>query len=109
MNIQIRSKEIKINDATKAKIDSEIESFTKFSLNITSVEVFITKVKDTVSVEYNITIAKQSPVIINESDKQLEVAIDRASSRAAEVLGKLHSKVVDHKKSSIKDMEVIDS
>jgi len=109
MNTQIRSKEIKINDATKAKIDAEIENFTKFSLQMTSVEVIITKVKETVSVEYKITIAKQSPVIINESDNQLEVAIDKASKRALEVLGKLHSKVVDHKKSSIKDMEVIDS
>jgi len=109
MNTQIRSKEIKVNDATKAKIDAEIEGFEKFSLQITSVEVNVTKVKDTVGVEYKIIIAKQTPVIINENDTQLEVAIDKASRRATEILGKLHAKVVDHKKSSIKDMEVIDS
>ena len=109
MSTQIRSKDIKINDATKAKIDAEVEGFTKFSLQITSTEVVITKVKDAVAVEYKIIIAKQKPVIINENDTQLEVAIDKASKRAAEVLGKLHAKVVDHNKSSIKDMEVIDS
>ncbi len=109
MNVQIRSKEIKVNDATKDRIEAGVNDFEKFSLPITSTEVIITKVKNTVGVEYKILIAKQAPVIVNENNEQLEVAVEKASKKAMEVLGRLHEKVVNHNASSIKDMEPLEN
>ena len=109
MNVQIRSKDITLNDATKAHIQGAIDSFTKYSLEITTINANVTKEKQGVNVEFDIHVAHNTPIVINQGDKSLDAAIDLAIDRATKALRRLHDKVVDHKKTGVKDLEVADA
>ncbi|MCK9491978.1 MAG: ribosome-associated translation inhibitor RaiA [Sulfurimonas sp.] len=109
MGVQIRSKDVKLSDNNKALIESAVEGFRKYSLDITSVNVMVKTEKKGISVEFDIRIAHNEPVIINQSDEDLETAIDLASERTLKALRRLHTKIVDHGKMSIKDLEALDS
>jgi len=107
MNVQIRAKDITLNDATKAHLESAIDAFTKFGLDITSVNTTVAAEKKGVNVEFDIHVAHAQPVVINQSDDVLDAAIDLAIDRATKALRRLHSKMTEHK-GSIKDVETIE-
>jgi len=109
MNVQIRSKDVTLNANTKAHIESAIEAFKKFNLEITTVNTTIVAEKKGVSVEFDIHIAHAQPVVINQSDDVLDAAIDLAIDRASKALRRLHTKMVDTKKGSLKDLETVDA
>jgi ribosomal subunit interface protein len=109
MNLQIRAKDIKLTDNTKAHIESAIEAFRKFGLDITTINCNIMAEKKGVNVEFDIHIAHAQPVVINQSDEALDAAIDLAIDRASKALRRLHTKVTEHKNSSLKDLETIDA
>ena len=109
MNVQIRAKDVKLNDNIKAHIESAVDGFSKFTLDITTVNFNVKAEKKGVSIEFDIRIAHSEPVIINQSDDNLEAAIDLAIDRATKALRRLHTKIVDHKTSSIKDLETLDA
>jgi putative sigma-54 modulation protein len=109
VSTRIRAKDVKVHDGVKAHIDSAIESFKKFGLEITSVNVNIAKEKKGVSVEFDIHIAHATPVVISQSDEDLDTAIDLAIDRASKALRRLHTKVASHKgETSVKDLELIE-
>ncbi len=107
MNVQVRAKDITLSANTRAHIESAIDGFKKFSLDITSVNVNLIAEKKGVLVEFNIHIAHAEPVVINQNDDNLEAAIDLAIDRASKSLRRLHTKVVSHKNDSIKDLETV--
>lgn len=109
MNVQIRAKDITLQTNTKAHIEAAIESFKKFSLDITTVNVNLKTEKKGVEIEFDIHIAHSQPVVINQTDDDLDVAIDLAIERASKALRRLHDKVISHKATSIKDVEVIEN
>jgi len=109
MNVQIRAKDLTLNANTRAHIESAIEGFKKFSLDITSVNVNLKAEKKGVLVEFDIHIAHAEPVVINQNNDNLDAAIDLAIDRASKALRRLHTKVVSHKNASIKDLETIDA
>lgn len=109
MNVQVRAKDITLNANTKAHIESAIEAFSKFGLDITSVNVVVATEKKGVSVEFDIHIAHAKPVVITQNDDVLDAAIDLAIDRASKALRRLHTKVADTSKTSIKDLETIDA
>jgi ribosomal subunit interface protein len=104
MNVQIRAKDITLHDNIRAHIESAIDGFSKYTLDITTVNVNIKAEKKGVSIEFDIHIAHCEPVIINQTDDNLDAAIDLAIDRASKALRRLHTKVVDHKKTSVKDL-----
>jgi len=106
MNVQLRAKEITLNEHTKEHINAAIEQFSKYGLDITTVNVVLGKEKNGVNIEFDIHIAHNQPVVINQADSDLDVAIDLAIDRANKALRRLHDKVTSHKVSSIKDIEV---
>ena len=108
MNVQIRAKDVTLNDATKAHLESAIETFTKFGLDITTVNATVAAEKKGVSVEFDIHVAHAQPVVINQSDDVLDAAIDLAIDRASKALRRLHTKTTEHK-GSIKDVETLDA
>jgi len=108
MNIQIRAKDIALNDNTKAHVEAAIEAFKKYSLDITSVNCAIAAEKKGVSVEFDIHIAHAQPVVINQSDDVLDAAIDLAIDRASKALRRLHDKVISKQATSVKDLETLD-
>ncbi len=109
MNIQVHSKEITLGASTRAHIEAAVESFKKFSLDITTVNVNLKAEKKGVAVEFDIHIAHAQPVVINQADDDLDSAIDLAIDRATKALRRLHDKVVSHKADSLRDMEVVEN
>ncbi len=107
MNVQIRSKDISVNDHTHAHLSAAKEQFLKYGLEITTANTYIAKEKEGVSVEFELHIAHQSPIIIKQDDQDLDAAIDIAIDRTSKALRRLADKVKDHKhQTSVKDLEV---
>ena len=109
MNVQIRSKEIKLTQSLNDHISAAVENFKRYHLDITTVNVMISKEKKGVGVEFDIHIAHAQPVVINDTDEDLDAAIDLAIERANKALRRLHDKMKDHNTSSIRDMEVAEA
>ena len=106
MNVQVHAKGITLQSNTRAHIESAIESFKKYSLDITTVNVNLTAQKKGVNVEFDIHVAHAQPVVINQSDDDLDSAIDLAIDRATKGLRRLHDKVISHRGESLKDMQI---
>lgn len=107
MTVQIRSKEITLTPHLNDHIATAIENFKRYHLDITTVNVMISKEKQEVGVEFDIHIAHAQPVVISDMDNNLDTAIDLAIERANKALRRLHDKMKDHHTSSIRDMEVV--
>jgi putative sigma-54 modulation protein len=108
MTLQIRAKSITLTEHTRAHIQGAVDAFKKFGLDITTVNVAVTTEKQGVGVEFDIHIAHAQPVVINQTDDDLDTAIDLAIDRATKALRRLHTKIASPQKSSIKDLEVIE-
>lgn len=109
MNVQIRAKGLNLNDQTKAHVEAAVDAFTKFQLDITTVNVNLVAEKQGVSIEFDIHIAHAQPVVINQSDDNLDAAIDLAIDRASKALRRLHTKVIEKQATSVKDLETLDA
>jgi putative sigma-54 modulation protein len=109
MNVQVHAKDVTLHSNTRVHIESAIESFTKYSLDITSVNVHVKAEKKGVSIEFDIHVAHAQPVVISQTDDNLDAAIDIAIDRATKALRRLHDKVVSHSNGSVKDLETLDS
>jgi len=109
MNVQVHTKDITLQSSTRAHIESAIDSFTKYSLDITSVNVHVKAEKKGVNIEFDIRIAHAQPVVISQTDDNLDAAIDLAIDRTTKALRRLHDKMVSHKAASIKDLETLDA
>jgi len=108
MNLQIRSKDITLDENTKNHIGSAVEAFRKFSLDITSINCVVAAEKKGVTVEFDIHIAHAPAVVINQHDNDLSAAIDLAVERASKALRRLHDKLTSKPKTSLKDVEVLE-
>jgi putative sigma-54 modulation protein len=99
---QIRTKDITLSENQKAHLDSVIEGFKKYSLDITRIIANITKEKNGVHVEFELNIAHNEPVIINEIDEEFDVAVDKAGKRVEKALRRLHDKIKSPKHESLR-------
>ena len=109
MNVQIHAKDITLQSSTRAHIESAIDSFTKYSLDITSVNVHIKTEKKGINIEFDLRVAHAQPIVISQADDNLDTAIDLAIDRATKALRRLHDKVVSHQSGSVKDLETLDA
>jgi len=109
MNLQIRSKDITLNDVTKSHIENAVEAFRKYSLDITTINCTVVAEKKGVMVEFDIHIAHSQPVVITQKDDALDAAIDLAIDKGTKALRRLHDKVTSHQKGSLKDLETLDA
>ena len=109
MIVQYRAKDINLSDANKAHIEAAVEKFKKYSLDITRVMCNVMAEKAGVTVEFEIHVAHNAPIIITEHDKDLDAAIDLAVDRATKALRRLHDKVKDHKAPSLKELAAEDA
>ena len=109
MNVQIRTKDLTLDAQTRSHVESAVDAFSKYQLDITTVNVRLVAEKKGVSVEFDIHIAHAQPVVINQSDDDLDTAIDLAIDRASKALRRLHTKVIEKQAVSVKDLEVLDA
>ena len=99
---QIRTKDITLSDVQKEHLDRVIDDFKKYSLDITRIIANITKEKNGVHVEFELHIAHNEPVIINEIDEKFDVAVDKAGKRVEKALRRLHDKIKSPKHESLR-------
>jgi ribosomal subunit interface protein len=104
MTVQIRAKEITLTPHLNDHIAAAIENFKRYHLDITTVNVIIKKEKQDVAVEFDIHIAHAQPVVISDTDHNIDTAIDLAIDRANKALGRLHDKMKDHHATSLRDI-----
>ncbi len=109
MTVNIAGRHITISDHNRQHIEAALESFTKYQLDITTVNVVVSEVKNGVNVEFDMHIAHANPVVINQSDKDLDTAIDLAIERATKALRRLHDRVISHGNESLKDLEIAEA
>lgn len=109
MNVQIRAKDITLNANTRSHIELAVDNFTKYQLDITTINITVAAEKKGVSIEFDMHISHAEPIIINQSDDNLDAAIDLAIERATKALRRLHDKVVSKQTGSVKDLETLDA
>lgn len=108
MNVKIRAKDITLNDNLRSHIETAIEEFKKYQLDITTVNVVVAAEKKGASVEFDIHIAHSQPVVINQTDDSLDAAIDLALERVLKALRRLHEKIIEKSATSVRDLETLD-
>lgn len=106
MNTPIRTKDITLTERTREHVQRAKEQFMKYGLDITTINVLISKVKNGVEAEFDIHIAHNSPVVITQQDNDLDAAIDIAVERANKALRRLHDKIKSHRGPGLKGLEV---
>ncbi|OCL93010.1 ribosome hibernation-promoting factor, HPF/YfiA family [Arcobacter porcinus] len=101
MNTSIVGRHIKLTDAIKDYVNSSIESFEKYNLDIISVTSTITadekQSKKAFTFEFTLNIANIDTVVVRQKDKDLYAAIDIAVDRVSKVLRRHNDKITAHK------------
>ncbi len=106
MNTPIRTKDITLTEKTRQHIQDAKAHFMKFGLEITTINVMLSKEKNGVKVEFDLHIAHHAPIVVSQEDKDLDAAIDIAVDRVNKALRRLHDKVKSHRGPGLKDLPV---
>lgn len=106
MNVNITGRRVTLSDHNRQHIEVALDSFTKYQLDITTVNVVVSEIKNGINVEFDMHVAHANPVVINQGDKDLDAAIDLGIERASKALRRLHDRVVSHGHESLKDLEL---
>ena len=109
MNTPIRTKDITLTDITREHIQKAKEQFMKYGLDITTINVLLSKVKNGVEAEFDIHIAHNTPIVISQQDADMDAAIDIGillGDDDRRVVRRLHDKLKSHRGPGLKDIEV---
>lgn len=109
MNTSIVGRHIKLTDAIKEYIDSSVNTFKKYNLDIISVTSTIStdekQGKKAFIFEFTLNIANIDTVVVKQKDKDLYAAIDIAVDRVSKVLRRHHDKISTHKAVKFSEIE----
>ncbi len=101
MNTSIVGRHIKLTDAIKDYVNSSINAFEKYNLDIISVTSTISadekQGKSAFTFEFTLNIANIDTVVVKQKDKDLYAAIDIAVDRVSKVLRRHNDKITAHK------------
>ena len=97
-----------LTDAIKDYINSSIEVFKKFNLDIISVNSIISQEekhgKKAFSFEFTLNIAHLDTLVVKQKDKDLYSAIDIAVDRVSKALRRHHDKIAAHKATKLSEV-----
>ncbi|MEA1914853.1 MAG: ribosome-associated translation inhibitor RaiA [Campylobacterota bacterium] len=100
MNTSIVGRHIDLTDAIKNHIESSIEVFDKYNLDIISVNSIISKEekhgKHAFSFEYTLNVAHLDTIVVKQKDKDLYTAVDIAADRVSKILRRHADKIKAH-------------
>lgn len=112
MNTSIVGRHITLTDDLKAHIESTIETFKKYNLDIISVNAVISKEqkhgKNVVTFEYILNIANIDTVVVKQKDKDAHTAIDIATDRVSKILRRHADKIKAHDATKLSDVAIIE-
>ena len=108
MNTSIVGRHIELTDSIKDYINSSIEAFRKYNLDIISVNSIISQDekhgKKAFSFEFTLNVAHLDTVVVKQKDKDLYAAIDIAVDRVCKVLRRHHDKIAAHKATKLTEV-----
>ena len=108
MNTSIVGRHIELTEPIKEYINSSVEIFKKYSLDIISVNSIISQEekhgKKAFSFEFTLNIAHLDTVVVKQKDKDLYTAIDIAVDRVSKVLRRHHDKISAHKATKLTEV-----
>ena len=108
MNTSIVGRHVDLTDAIKDYINSSVEVFKKYNLDIISVNSIISQDekhgKKAFSFEFTLNIANLDTVVVKQKDKDLYAAIDIAVDRVSKVLRRHHDKIAAHKATKLTEV-----
>ena len=108
MNTGIVARHIDLTDSIKDYINSSVEVFKKYNLDIISVNAIIAQDekhgKKAFSFEFTLNIAHLDTVVVKQKDKDLYAAIDIAVDRVSKVLRRHHDKIAAHKATKLTEV-----
>ena len=109
MNTSIVGRHVDLTDAIKDYINSSVEVFKKYNLDIISVNSIISQDekhgKKAFSFEFTLNIAHLDTIVVKQKDKDLYAAIDIAVDRVSKVLRRHHDKIAAHKATKLTEVE----
>ncbi|RBQ29928.1 ribosome hibernation-promoting factor, HPF/YfiA family [Aliarcobacter vitoriensis] len=110
MNTSIVGRHINLTDAIKDYINSSVEVFKKYNLDIISVTSTISadekQGKKAFTFEFTLNIANIDTVVVKQKDKDLYAAIDIAVDRVSKVLRRHHDKIASHKATKLSEIVI---
>jgi len=110
MNISIVGRNITLNEELKLHIQSTIDTFKKYNLDIISVNAIISQEekhgKNTITFEYVLNVAHQDSIVVKQKDKDLHNAIDIATDRVCKILRRHADKIKSHNKTKLTEVVI---
>ncbi len=108
MNTGIVGRHIELTDAIKDYVNSSVEIFKKYNLDIISVNAIIDKEernsKPVFVFEFTLNVAHLDTIVVKQKDKDLYAAIDIAVDRVSKVLRRHHDKISGHKATKLTEV-----
>jgi len=108
MNTSIVGRHIELTEPIKEYVNSSVEIFKKYNLDIISVNSIISQEskngKKVISFEFTLNIANLDTIVVKQKDKDLYAAIDIAVDRVSKVLRRHHDKIVGHKATKLTEV-----
>ena len=110
MNTSIVGRHVTLTDELKSHIESTIDSFKKYNLDIISVNAIISQEqkhgKNVITFEYVLNIANIDTVVVKQKDKDLHNAIDIATDRVNKILRRHADKIKAHDATKLTEMAI---
>lgn len=110
MNTSIVGRQVKLTDDLKLHVESTIETFKKYNLDIISVNAIISKEekhgKNLITFEYVLNVANIDTVVVKQKDKDLHAAIDIATDRVNKILRRHADKIKAHDATKLSDVAI---
>ena len=110
MNTSIVGRHVTLTDELKSHIESTIETFKKYNLDMISVNAIISQEqkhgKNVITFEYVLNIANIESVVVKQKDKDLHNAIDIATDRVCKILRRHADKIKAHDATKLTEVAI---
>ncbi len=112
MNTSIVGRHIELTEPIKEYVNSSIEIFKKYNLDIISVNSIISQEekngRKAFTFEFTLNIAHLDTVVVKQKDKDLYSAIDIAVDRVSKVLRRHHDKITAHRATKLTEVAAVE-